>query len=179
MRRNSRAVVVSSGMIVLSVAGGCQPPTIPATIGLSPAIGSFVLEAGTAVMHAGTVNFNNDSGLTIGSGRLRLDPSVITFTPAAGKFTAFQVVAETLTVTARVGPPEDVATVCETGETYGPFTVTLDENLQPASIEPDSVGLSQTTIDLLNAGSFSLCLEAVSSVNGTLAIPNMVFDLGL
>ena len=56
------------------------------------------------------------------------------------------------------------------GETYGPFSVTLDENYVPVSIDPSSVTLSATTVALLNQGQTAVCLEVVSPVTGTVKI---------
>jgi len=181
MKKISRAVAVSGGCVLgLLAVAGCQPIRLPVTAALASSIGSFLVQAGVPTTQSGPVTFNNTTGISVGSGVLRLDPSVITVTAAApGKLVTLQAPSATLMVTARVAPLSERETVCETGETYGPFDVTLDATLQPVSVDPSSVALTQSTIALLNAGEFSLCLEVVSPVDGTVTIASLAFDLGL
>lgn len=181
MKRFSRAVAVCSGCVLgLLPVAGCQPVRFPATVALDPSIGLLVVQAGVPSTKSGLVTFNNTSGITIGSGALSLNASAITVTAAGpGKFLAFQATTTTLTITARIAPPSERETVCETGETYGPFTVALAPGFVPVSVEPANFTITQSTIDLLNAGGFSLCLEVVSPIDGTVTIQSMAFDLGL
>ena len=63
--------------------------------------------------------------------------------------------------------------------TLGFGDITLDEDYAPIAINPSSVTLTQTTVDLLNAGEFSLCIEVVSPVDGRVTIGSLTLNLGL
>ena len=72
-----------------------------------------------------------------------------------------------------------VDTVCDVGEQYGPFEVVLDENLEPVSVSPSRDLLTRNTLNLINEGEFSLCIEVVSPVEGIVEIESFAFNLGL
>ena len=129
---------------------------------------------------SGEVVFDT-GGIPIGSGSIKLDPAVIGITENTSdekRATALQA-GSVLEVTVWIDSVDAVATVCDTGEEYGPFTVELDENLVPQSITPSSVTLTTDTLDLLNSGTFSLCVEVVAPVDGTVTIDSFTFNLGL
>ena len=54
---------------------------------------------------------------------------------------------------------------CTEGLQYGPFTVTLDDSDQPESVSPSTASASQSTVDLINIGAFSICVEIESPVD--------------
>lgn len=173
------------GMLVLSglVVAGCPQSilTVPVAFELGNSLGGFEVVAGVPTQNRGTGGVG-DAPITIGSGTLTLDPAAITITPAEGgpgKSGVNQQTVESLIVTAWIAPVADLATVCETGEEYGPFTVEVDENYVPQSVDPSSVALTQDTIDLINVGEFSLCLEVTSPVTGTVTIERLNFRVGL
>lgn len=60
--------------------------------------------------------------------------------------------------------PADAANACTDGEPYGPFTVTFDTSSQPQSISPPTLEASQTTIDIINVGAFSVCVQVTIPV---------------
>ena len=163
--------------------GGCRNVArIPARFELGESLGSFVVTAGEATKNSGTGNLG-DSNPNIGSGAIRLVPGDIAFTPAdtsgAKGLTTYQT-GGTFTVSAGIASVGDVDTVCDTPvDEYGPFTVTLDADFNVTSITPSSVELDQTTIDLINAGQFSICLTVESTVDGTVTIDALSFLLGL
>lgn len=172
-------VLVLSGLVI----AGCPQSilTVPVAFELGSGLGGFEVEAGVAKQNRGTGALG-DTPITIGSGTLTLDPAAITITPAdggPGKGGVNQQAGSTLIVTAWIAPVADLATVCETGEEYGAFTVEVDENYVPVSVDPSSVTLSQDTIDLINIGEFSLCLEVTSPVTGTVTIDRLNFRVGL
>lgn len=181
MKRISRAAAVYVvGIVGLFVIAGCQPVRVPATVALARSIGLLTVQSEVPSTTSGLVTFNNPSGISIGSGTFGLTPAAITVTPTGpGKLVALQATTSTLTITLRVAPAAERETVCETGEVYGPFNVTLDQALTPVAIDPSNVTITQSTVDLLNAGSFSLCIEAVSPIDGTVEIESLLFDLGL
>lgn len=161
--------------------GGClQQLRIPVEFGLGGALGIFAVEAGVPTQNRGTGELGN-SEIQPGSGSININPDNITVTPSntsGGKGTVnFQ--GGTLTITAWIAAVDAIDTVCETGEEYGPFSVELNEANQPVSVDPSSITLSQSTIDLINGGQFSLCIEVVSPIDGTVTIDALSFNLGL
>jgi hypothetical protein len=117
----------------------------------------------------------------VGSGSVTIDLDDVTVTPAdggGGKGTV-NLQGGTLTVTAWIASVEELDTVCESGEEYGPFNVELEENNQPVSIDPPSFPLGENTLDLINGGTFSLCIEVVSPIDGTVTIDALSVSLGL
>jgi hypothetical protein len=83
-----------------------------------------------------------------------------------------------LEITVWIASGDEVETVCDTGEEYGPFSVKLEDNV-PVSVDPSEVTLSQNTLDLLNSGSFSLCIEVISPVDGIVTISSLTFNFRL
>ena len=180
------AVVTGAMAIAAWQLGGCAGglanlvPKIPIPIDLGGGLGTFEAHAGTPVRNMGSASFDTQQ-YTIGSGSIVLDPSDITVTPTAGPGAKGAVNLQqtsTLEVTVWIAPADQQATVCDTGEQYGPFDVTLDANYVPTAISPASVTLTATTIGLLNAGGFSLCLELISPIDATVTIASMTFNLG-
>lgn len=163
---------------VPAAGGGGVTPSFTAEFDLTGGLGTFEVQVGVPAENRGTGNFTIQGG-TITSGWVELDPSVIVVTPAVGpnKADVAMQAAETLIVTVGIAPPDQIDTVCDTGEQYGPFTVVLDQNYVPVSISPSSVTLSQNTIDLINAGQFAICLRVESPVDGTVTIQNLTFNL--
>ena len=162
--------------------GGCpQRLQIPVEFSLAGGLGTFEVQAGVLKQNRGTGALG-DTQINIGSGTLRIDPAKITITPAnggGGKGRVNLQAGGTLVVSASIASVEELDTVCENGEKYGPFNVALDVNNQPVSVDPSSVTLSQNTIDLINGGTFSLCIEVTSPIDGTVTIEALNFDLGL
>jgi hypothetical protein len=152
--------------------------TIPVDLG--EALGTFDVVAGEAVQHRATRGVPQSS-IDIGSGTVAIDPDDITFTPAdngGGKIGA-NLQGGNLIITAWIDAVDAVDAVCETGEEYGPFTVELDDDYNIVDVNPSSVTLTPTTIDLLNGGEFSLCIEVTSPVDGTVSIDTLTFRVGL
>jgi hypothetical protein len=160
----------------------CEPITVPVDVPLGNNLGSFEVQAGVPLTHRGTVT-GIDTTVEVGSGNLAFDTDDITVTPAdggGGKRRDVNLQDTTvLIVTAWIDDVAALETVCEAGEEYGPFEVTLDENYVPVAIDPDHVNLSQTTVDLINGGEFSLCLEILSPIDATITIERLTLNLGL
>ena len=184
MRKTMVTTIIGGSMLVAASLAGCQSliPTQPVTFDLQTALSQFEVEANVPTQNTGTGQWGDLEGITIGRGSLQVDPSAITIIPAdtsSGKGSVNLQQTSTLVITVWVGPLEDEDTVCSTGEQYGPYTFTLDENLVPIAVEPETVTLTQSTLALLNAGEFSLCIEVVSPVDGTVVIASLTFNLGL
>jgi hypothetical protein len=183
MNRGKKYVFGAMIAVPLFYFGGCgKVARLPARFELDESLGIFAVTAGEITQNGGTGNLG-DSNPNIGSGAIRLDPADITFTPAdagSGKGLTTYQTGGTFTVTAGIAALEDSDTVCDTPlDEYGPFTVTLDASFNVTSINPSSLELDPTTIDLVNAGSFSICLTVESTVDGTVTIDALSFLLGL
>jgi hypothetical protein len=63
----------------------------------------------------------------------------------------------TASMLVRIG--EDEGTVCDYGEEYGPFSISVDDSSNSAdAITPDSVTATQSTMNVVNKGSFYVCM---------------------
>lgn len=80
-------------------------------------------------------------------------------------------------VTYRVGAASEADTVCETGIAYGPFTVSLDANDQPASINPPTSALTSASVEVINTGQFALCVQVMSPRRAMVAVGNLAVDV--
>ncbi len=189
MRSKSHLLVTGLAVFSLVSLGSCTTGIPSGGTGGSPQIsgdfdltqdgvGTFQVLAGEPVERPIRGSFSVENAV-ISSGSVALDPASITVTPAAGptKGTAAMQVGEPLIVTVKIAPEDEIGTVCDSGETYGPFTVVLDENFFPVSIDPSTVTLTQNTVDLVNLGVFSLCLIVESPVDGTVTIDTLTFNL--
>lgn len=161
---------------------GDQTPTAEVAVNFGAGAEDIQIEAGTSKRLRGTAEIPTAS-LAATAGTLRLDTSSITFTPAdqsdqtGGKITPQQQTANTIEITISLAGSNQQDTVCEEGQMFGPFLITLDEDLQPVSVTPSSVVLTDDTIALLNTGSVTLCVDILSTISGTIRINNFIFNL--
>jgi hypothetical protein len=188
MLARSRVVAGGFAVVYLAVLSGCAgvvpagggsgAAQITADFDLSGGLGTFETQAGVPAETRGTGNFDI-GGAEASSGSVEVDPSIITVTPAAGpaKSNVAMQAGDPLIITVAIAPTDELDTVCDTGEQYGPFIVVLDENYVPVSIDPSSVTLTQNTLDLINVGEFSICLRVESPVDGTVTIESLRFTL--
>lgn len=203
MRRKS-CLLIGAAILTGWQIGACVQaiPLIPIEIPLSGGLASFQVDAGTPAESTGTASF--DSPIAIGRGTIELDPSVITLTPAgsgSGKVVANNQQAvqdcqdacaaaglpaadcnticqdQTLRVTVWLDTPANSTTVCDSGTQFGPFDVTLENNA-PTAVSPSSVNIAPA-LALLNSGSFSICIEVISPIAGTVTIGGLTFNVGL
>lgn len=173
------AVLAISGLI----AGGCrQSPLFTVPVDLAGGLGTFEVTAGEPVQNSGTIN-SPSSTITVGSGKLRIDPADVSFLPpenGSGKGTTTMQSGGTFTVVVGVAGGDALATVCsDPVDEYGPFTVTVDEDNNIESITPDSVNLTPSTIDLINGDSMTICITVESTIDGTVSIDQLKLSLGL
>ena len=77
----------------------------------------------------------------------------------------------------RVGTAEQIETVCEVGELYGPFSITLADNFQPESVSPAEANASQQTLDVINTGSYSICVQIMPSVTAVADLNSLIVDM--
>lgn len=157
--------------------GVSSPVAVSLDLSQSGGLGTFTVQAGVPAANRGTGRFSL-SGLTAGSGSLRLDPAVITVTPNGPQEDVSAVPAgASLVITVRVDSIERQNTVCSEGESYGPFHVTLNTDYVPVSVSPGSIALSDGTIGLVSAASFSLCIRVESPIDATVEIARLNFNL--
>lgn len=183
MLANSKKMLalLAGTVIVAAAVMSCQPIQITTDFNLGAGLKTFDVQAGVPVEKSGTGSIG-DTPVDVGSGTIQLQTSAITFTPSnAGepKGTVNLQDNMVLEVTVWVSDVEAVETVCQTGDQYGPFEVTLDENYVPVSVDPSQVTLTQNTIRLLNEGEFSFCIRALSPIDGTVVIDSLRFTVGL
>ncbi len=186
MQKSYRTKMMLLVGAVLPLAG-CPQLTRPVEFQLGEGLGVFAVAANTPTRQSRLVTLDT-GGITLGSGSLEIVPSEISIVVTEGGGGKLQVRLHeaSLTVTAWVAPADELATVFETGDEYGPYTVTIfDDDLIPGedfevvSVSPSTINLTAATIDLLNGGEFSLGLEVVSPVDGTVTIASLTFNLGL
>ena len=77
----------------------------------------------------------------------------------------------------RVGSAEQVDTVCEEGEVYGPFNITLADNFQPESVSPAEANATQQTLDVINTGSYSVCVQIMPSITAIADLNSLMVDM--
>jgi len=187
---------------------GCASvlPTIPVVLVMSGALAQIVVSAGTPVTQSGTMSIPTQDAVNIGRGSLELSPSAITLhSLGAGKVNTLTQQAQEaclaacdgagvdattcddvcsagqLQITVWVAAAADINTVCTGGarDTYGPYMVTLDDSGNGVSVSPSSVSLQPMTIELMNAGELSMCLEVISPQDGEVLISEFTANVGL
>ena len=190
----------------LQIAGCAQIlPTIPITLDLGDAgIAEFDVLAG--VPEQAKANFEGDApGIQAGRGTIEIDPASIQLVPAEGgggkirpanqqaiedcmdaclvagvdEATCTDVCDENmLRVTVSVGTAAEIEADCANGDVYE-FDVELNDEGVPTSVTATPGTLTQDTIDLVNSGTFSICVEVISPIDGTVLIDEVVLNLGL
>lgn len=197
MRRVATLAVM--GLVASWMVGGCTSvlPTvqIPVSLGSSSA---FEATAGEPLTKTFTANFDT-AGITVGSGSVEVPLSAISIEPNAAAKALQEVTcgdacdvagvdsstcesvcnAGNVSVTARVGLVGDIDTVCTTGDMYGPFLVMLDGENNPISVSPSSAAFQPKTLQALNAGSASFCVEVIAPISGTVNVGELGLNAGL
>ncbi len=185
MTKRTMMLTASTIMLGLWQSGGCASliPLQPVSFDLNGGAGLVLqTQPGTTAKQSLRLQFD-PSGINIGRGNMQINANAVEFAPAdAGNgkgLAAFQTGNLVLDVTARVAASSALETVCDDGESYGPYRVTLNEEFFVVSVSPAAINLTQTTINLINGGDFALCLEVSSPVAGTVTIYSLVLNLGL
>lgn len=160
---------------------GCTQPFIPIPVTLGGETGLvFNVEPGTPSSRNLPVNLDLSSDLRVGSAALRLGADNITYQPSgAGKGAVIaQGATITVDVTVRIAGSDELESVCDNGEEYGPFEVVFDAEFNVVSIDPSTVTLSDDTVALINSGGFSLCIDVESTDGGTVTINGYTIVVG-
>ena len=148
---------------------------------LDEALGSFQLQPGVPQANSGAFDIMVPFGPyeTIGVDLADTSElvSVMLAVEGDGKGTVPLQSTGTAVLTWWVGPIGDQDTVCETGEKYGPYTVTLDANGRPVSVDTAWVEFTPRSTDLYNTGQFSLCIQMEATMAGTMIIESLAMDL--
>lgn len=76
-----------------------------------------------------------------------------------------------------VGRLEDYGTVCDSGEAYGPFDVTVNASSQLSSVSPPTTTATETTMDIINIGAYSFCVKVVSPINAEVDLNSVGFNI--
>lgn len=148
---------------------------------LDPALGSFQLEPGVPQANRFSfdimVPFGPYETIGVDLADTFEHIGVVPADAGNGKATVHLQSTDTAVITWWVGPLGDEETVCETGEKYGPFTVTLDSNGRPVSVDTAWVELTPQSRDWYNAGQFSMCIQMEATRAGTMSIESLAMDL--
>lgn len=175
------------------VAGDCEPSCAPGSAGCGGAVVTskpihvrFPMPAELQVVR---VNANVSNPFSF---RLDLSEVAPWFQVAEGsidleetvQYATFQpdgiapLEAPEVTVTLRVGTGVEQATVCTTGEAYGPATLPLDPaSLQLAgTVEPKAIAATDQTLATINAGAVTGCIDVVPPVSGQWTLSQLALD---
>ena len=70
----------------------------------------------------------------------------------------------------------DIDTVCNTGFLIGTYTVFVNSSNQPSSVSPSTSSAPQSTLSVVNTGSFAICTEITYPVDATISLGNVELD---
>lgn len=142
------------------------------------------LVAGETWSRAFSVNYNvSGLGGPFTSLSLNLQDSLagIDFTPQALSAGFSEQAVALATTTGQmwfyVGRQEDYGTVCDSGEAYGPFNVTVNASSQLSTVSPPTTTATETTMDLINIGAYSFCVKVVSPISATVDLNSVEFNV--
>ena len=179
--------------------GGCGTGVIqiPVSIPLGTA-GELDVQAGQPSTRTGTFS-TGDIPIDIGSGSLRIDPDAITYDPSDAKVaqsapTCADACAAAnidsascdavcglgqIEATLWIGLADELDTVCETGDQYGPYTATLDDSGVVTDIDPGSLTFGEKTLEAFNAGGGTFCITVIAPYDGTVILDTIAGTVGL
>jgi len=171
---------VALGVCALLTTGCPQTVLVPVHVELREELSTFQLLSGETGRHQGVVTLE-DVPVDATSGTFELDDDHLSITPAPpagpGKGSVNQHDGLTIQVNIRLALAADVDTVCDSGEEYGQFTVDFDTFNELESVTPEQVPLTTATIELINAGTMSVCVSTFPEFTGQVVIGGFVFRL--
>lgn len=129
----------------------------------------------------GSLSLTGPGGSTVAvsGGTIMLTPGAITVVANGNNNKALPNLqaGEPLSITAWIDAVGGAAAdFCASGDEYGPFIVTVDENLVPTSVDPDEVTLTDNTVNLINGGDFDLCIRVNWTMDATVTIDSLRFE---
>jgi len=83
----------------------------------------------------------------------------------------------TATLNAWVAGAGEEATVCGGGIPYGPFTITWDAASASGSVDSPTVAVTQSTLSIVNTGSFTLCVEVTPTLTASASVARVGLSL--
>lgn len=198
------AIIVLAGMVQV---GGCASilPAIPIPLDLGLAgVDQFDVQAGTPTTLK--ADFSGDPfELQARRGTIEIDPSAIVIMSANGGGGKLRNVnqqatnvcvdaclsagvdADTCTavcdgnelkISIWIGTTAEIVAACENGDRYD-FDVTLSDGGVPTSVTTTPSSLTLKSIALINEGNFSICIQVISPIDGTVLIDEVVLNVGL
>jgi len=78
----------------------------------------------------------------------------------------------------RIARAEQEATVCADGELYGPFEISLGDDFQPSSVTPATAEATQQTLDIINIGSYSMCVQILPVITAIADLNSLIVNFG-
>lgn len=78
----------------------------------------------------------------------------------------------------RIARAEQEATVCQDGELYGPFDISMADNFQPVSVTPATAEATQQTLDVINTGGYSMCVQILPVITAIANLDSLIVDFG-
>lgn len=78
-------------------------------------------------------------------------------------------------VSFRIGAASEIDTICQDGWLYGPYT--LRGNDMPETSDKEKISAEPSTVDLINFGSFAMCIQISSPIDLTLSINKYSVDV--
>jgi hypothetical protein len=94
----------------------------------------------------------------------------------AGGLTSAKISGSTMTI--RVARFEDSDVVCSTGELYGPYSIELENDFSASSVSPPTSTATQQTLDIINTGGYSICVQVTPVINATANLDFVEVDIG-
>jgi hypothetical protein len=82
------------------------------------------------------------------------------------------------TMVIRVARFEDSETVCSTGEQYGPYSIELNDDFSASSVSPPTATATRQTLDIINTGGYSICIQVTPVVDATADLDFVAVDIG-
>ena len=82
------------------------------------------------------------------------------------------------TMTITVSRFEDSDSVCATGELYGPFIIELNDDFSAGGVSPPTATASQQTLDIINTGGYSICIQVTPVITATASLDFVEVDIG-
>ena len=169
-----------AAMLLAVVVCGCPGTTYtPLRVELGDELANFELVAGEPARHQDVIDLG-EAPFEASAGVLRFDSDRLSVSPAPGGASKGSVNAHegrAVEVTVRLASAADVETVCEAGEVFGPFDLDFDTFNEFEASVPAEVPLNAAALELIRAGTMSICIECSAEFAGTVRIGGLIFGL--
>lgn len=192
-----RAVLLSVGVVCL--VEGCGLPSNEVPFILDTALGVFDVQAG--VPDANTGSLSEPDGVLGTLSELAIEPGELTVTPDAGgvgKGSVSQQIVDAcliacldagvdaircsnvcqgreLDVTVWIVSVNEADAVCGEGDGFGPYRVSLDAANAVVDVQPSSLPLTDSAVDLIEANDARVCIEVIAPIDSRVRISSLTF----